>query len=155
MRHAKTESPYSLKRDFLRVLTEKGASDARQMGIWLQAKGIGIDKVVSSPAIRTLQTTEGVCESMGIDASIVEFREALYHATPETFTTVIESFPQEANTVLLVSHNDGITHFATQLTNARIDYMQPGSVFAVSCACIKWGEFFQRERTFLFYRQPE
>lgn len=154
MRHAKTESPYSLKRDFDRKLTTEGEQDAQRMGKWLKAEGFRIDGVLSSPAKRTQQTTELVIEQLGLNSSIIEYRDELYHAIPEVFFKTIPSVPNEINTLLIVSHNDGITHFANQLTNARIDYMQPGSVFIVKCDLDNWSEFETAEKEFVGYRQP-
>lgn len=154
MRHAKTESPYLIKRDLERRLTSQGEQDARQVGNWLLRQGIRIDRILSSPAIRTQQTTQGICEAMGLNHSIIELKEELYHPAPETFVEVIQRLPNETDTALIVSHNDGITLFANQLTDATVDYMQPGSVFAVSCTCDDWGKFSVSEREFLFYKQP-
>jgi phosphohistidine phosphatase len=154
LRHAKTESPYSLKRDFDRKLTAQGELDAQRMGEWLKSEGFSIDQVLSSPAKRTQQTTELVIEQLGLNSSIIEYRDELYHAIPEVFFKTIPSVPNEINTLLIVSHNDGITHFANQLTNARIDYMQPGSVFIVKCDLDNWSEFETAAKEFVGYKQP-
>lgn len=155
MRHAKTESPYTIRRDFDRKLTAKGEQDAREMGAWLKSQDFTIDGVVSSPARRTRQTTELVIEQLGLNPSAVEHREELYHAVPEVFFKVIRSVPSEIGTLLIVSHNDGITHFANSLTDARIDYMQPGSIFIVKVDCQDWPEFEKSKRTFIGYHQPD
>ncbi len=155
MRHAKTESPYTLKRDFDRILTDKGERDAVNMGKWLQSKGLQIDRILSSPAARTRQTTELVAAAIGLAATIIEFNEELYHASPEIFFQLIAAIPSDVSNALIVSHNDGITHFANQLTTTRIDHMQPGSVFTITCTCSNWTDFSKAPKTFLYYRQPD
>lgn len=154
MRHAKTESPFLIKRDMDRRLTPTGEQDATNMGEWLKSQEFSIDKVVSSTARRTQQTTERVIEQLGLPLSAVEYLDALYHATPETFFKVIQALPDRTNTVLIVSHNDGITEFANQLTDARIDCMQPGSVFIVKCDLDNWSDFETAAREFVAYKQP-
>lgn len=154
MRHAKTESPYGFKRDFDRVLTKTGEADALKMGAWLKSEGFQIDQVLSSTAERTRQTTSLVAESLGLESTQIEFKDELYHASPEIFFNVIASVPSEINTLLIVSHNDGITHFANQLTNARIDYMQPGSVFIVKCDLDNWSDFETAAKEFVGYNEP-
>ena len=154
MRHAKTESPYSLKRDFDRSLTTQGEQDARQMGVWLKAQSLSIDAVLSSTAKRTRQTTGLVIEQLGLSPSAVEYRDKLYHAQPDVFFKTICTVPDEIQTLMIVSHNDGITHFANMLTDARIDYMQPGSVFIVKSDCETWESFKESEREFVLYKQP-
>jgi len=125
------------------------------MGIWLKSKGLLIDCVLSSPATRTRQTTQLVTSALGLDKTIVEFKEELYHASPDTFFRLIKTIPGNLTTVLIVSHNDGITQFANQLTETRIDYMQPGSVFAVSMPNSEWTHFETTKKKFLFYKEPE
>jgi phosphohistidine phosphatase len=154
MRHAKTESPYTLQRDFDRKLTQTGEGDAQKMGEWLKNKQISIDQILSSSAERTRQTTEIVATAIGIETTSIEFKDELYHATPAVFFNVIRTVSNTVNTLLIVSHNDGITHLANSLTDARIDYMQPGSVFMVKADCQDWFAFEQASRSFVSYRQP-
>lgn len=155
MRHAKTESPYTIKRDFDRELTEKGQHDARQMGQWLKEKGLPIDRVLCSSAVRTRQTTAALIEAMKLDPSILQYRDDLYHADPKTFYHAIESVPNEIRCLLIVSHNEGITQFANQLTTTKIDHMEPGSVFAVGTNSDQWDAFKKEKQLFLFYRSPD
>jgi phosphohistidine phosphatase len=154
MRHAKTESPYTLKRDFDRMLTKTGESDAQKMGGWLKNQQLSIDQIISSSAERTRQTAQIVAAAIGIESTAIEFKDELYHATPDVFFDVIRAVSNTVNTLLIVSHNDGITHFANSLTDARIDYMQPGSVFIVQANCQNWSAFEQTTRIFMGYQQP-
>lgn len=154
VRHAKTESPFSWKRDYDRCLTNAGMQDAVRVGRWLRSKPIQVDWVISSSAERARHTTKLLCNELDIEEKNIEFKEELYHAAPDVFTKVIKSITNNKQTVLIVAHNDGITHFANQLTTARIDHMQPGSAFAITCPCSTWEEFSDAHKTFLFYRQP-
>ncbi len=154
MRHAKTESPYTLKRDFDRLLTKTGEVDAQKMGDWLKNQQLSIDQILSSSAERTRQTALIVAAAIGIENASIEFKDELYHATPDVFFDVIRGVSNTVNTLVIVSHNDGITHFANQLTDARIDHMQPGSVFVIECAINTWKEFHQAKKNFCYYRQP-
>ena len=154
MRHAKTESPYTLKRDFDRILTKTGEADAQKMGDWLKNQQLSIDQILSSSAERTRQTAQIVADAIGLENAAIKFKDELYHATPEVFFDVIRGVSNTVNTLLIVSHNDGITHFANQLTDARIDYMQPGSVFIIQADCPDWSAFAEANRNFIGYRQP-
>ncbi len=154
VRHAKTEPIHSWKRDLDRQLTATGEQDAKKMGEWLNQKTLNIDRVLSSPAVRTRQTTEWIAEQLGLDPSAVNYLDELYHPQPDVFFKTICAVPEEIQTLLIVSHNDGITHFANMLTEARIDYMQPGSVFVVKSDCETWESFKESEREFVLYKQP-
>ena len=154
MRHAKTESPYGFKRDFDRVLTKRGEADALKMSEWLKAQVWTIDRVLSSTAERTRQTTRIITETIGLSHSQIEFKDELYQATPETFLNALASISIETKTVLIVGHNDGITQFANQLSDTRIDHLQPGSIFAVEWVADNWQRLEMMKNRFIVYRAP-
>lgn len=154
MRHAKTVTPYGLTRDFDRALTSKGLEDALKMGAWIKTSGWKIDRILSSSALRTRQTTELVIQAISASNSDVEFLDELYHAEPAAFIQTIQAQADSIESLLIVSHNMGITDFANQLTLTRIDHMSPGSVFAVQAHCQHWSDFITAEKRFLFFQQP-
>ena len=57
VRHAKSDWPENTD-DFDRPLAESGLQDAVKMSNFLKNQNIAIDKMVSSPALRALNTCE-------------------------------------------------------------------------------------------------
>ena len=50
--------------DFERPLSDKGMAQSKQLGIWMQRKGIALDQVFTSPLVRAQQTAEGITRLM-------------------------------------------------------------------------------------------
>lgn len=60
-----------------------------------------------------------------------------------------------AKTVALFSHNEGITDFANQLSQARIDNIPTCGVFAVKVKADQWTSFQEAEKEFWFFDYPK
>lgn len=112
IRHAKSGWGDIHAADHDRVLTERGAAAARAIGIWLSAQGYIPDLILTSDAMRTLQTTEGLKDGMGQSPATLEVA-ALYHAAPQTLIDVVRAVRQPC--VAVVGHNPGIALTAALL----------------------------------------
>ena len=104
MRHAKSAHDDPSLHDIDRPLNKKGIQDARLTGIFLK-KSIGQpDLIVSSPAVRAKETTDGIIEAAGFNGPY-QVDNRLYGTGPDTYMSVIQELPQTAEKVMLVGHN--------------------------------------------------
>ena len=71
------------------------------------------------------------------------------------FMKVISNLETKADSIALFSHNEGITDFANQLTNTRIDNIPTCGVFAVKADSKDWSGFAEAEKTFWFFDYPK
>lgn len=125
LRHAETEELCSGESDRDRRLTEHGQAEAIEAGKWLADHKLAIDRVLCSPARRTLQTAELALP----DLPITEVSD-IYDATPGTLFTLIDQH-QDATTLVLVGHNPGIEQLVALAVEGRSeDYrgMPPGAL---------------------------
>lgn len=152
VRHAKSDWVNINLSDFDRPLNKRGKKDAPEMAQRLLNKKVQVDAIVSSPAVRAANTASVFAEALQVK---ITYNEELYMAAPEIFNKVISSLNNEWNTVLIVSHNNGITDFANILTNARIDNMPTCGVFAVQAGCLSWNTFKDTTKEFLFFDCPK
>lgn len=106
MRHAKTNVESASGDDFSRALTPRGSADAEAMGSWLHGRYPGLDRIVSSTALRTRQTVATVIAAWGESPPPTIWDEALYLADLPTLLGVVEQ--QLPQTTLLVGHNPGL-----------------------------------------------
>lgn len=111
LRHAKAVAdPPPGGADHDRTLAPRGRRDAGALGRRLAGDRFGLDRddlpdlVLSSTAVRTRQTTEEVLSALA-DPPVVDFRHALYYATPEQALAEVQTVPDAARAVLLVGHN--------------------------------------------------
>ena len=73
-RHAEAEPGVP---DMERALTRKGHKQARKMGLWLATQLPEGCKILVSPALRALQTAEGLGRKFKIDAELAPEAQAL------------------------------------------------------------------------------
>jgi phosphohistidine phosphatase len=116
LRHAKSEHPTGVA-DFDRSLNERGKRDAVRVGEVLLERGLTPDIIVSSSARRAHRTAVRAAKSCGFKSDILE-TEDLYEADPWDIVTVIQQFPEEATTALVVGHNPGFWSLVQTLGGA-------------------------------------
>lgn len=155
VRHAKSDWSEEGLSDMERPLNERGKKDAPEMAKRLRKKGIRIDAFVSSPAKRALRTARYFAEEFDEKKDNIQLEQRLYGALPAQFEQVVASLKDKDDTVILFSHNPGITAYANTLCNVRTDNMPTCAVFAVQADVNAWANFAKTERQFLFYDYPK
>lgn len=155
VRHAKSSWDDMTQRDFDRPLNDSGHKDAPKMARRLIKNDVKIDAFISSPAVRALTTAEYFAEAFGIKKKYVIQEPSLYHPTKEVFFDIISKTDDRYKTVAVFSHNPGITEFADQLCDTRIDDMPTCAVFAVKADIQSWKEFEKAEKRFWFFDYPK
>lgn len=155
VRHAKSSWDNADIGDIHRPLNDRGKRDAPAMAQRLIRSGVKIDRLVSSPAKRALQTAEAFHEAGDGKGKEIRVVADLYHASPAVFKEVVEGLDNDDQTVALFSHNPGITAFVNMLTNMRVDNMPTCSVFAVRSNAEKWSDFLSSHPTYWFFDYPK
>lgn len=155
VRHAESEWAAPFEKDLDRSLTEEGKADANRMAAVLRLQQIRPDKIYSSPARRAIQTAE-------IFINVIEFgkKEIIVHPllyTPSTrnFYDVIEHIPEDIHTVVIFSHNPGITEFMHELDCCPDIHMPPCGMVAIAADTADWRTFQAAGKRLLFCQTPE
>lgn len=155
IRHAKSDQSF-FGNDFERPLNERGKSDASLMAKRLLDSRLGVDALVSSPAIRAKKTAEMFAETLKKPKEEVIYISALYHASADVFYEVIAGLPATLNAVAIFSHNPGITYFVNSLnTQTKIDNMPTCANFALITDIAHWSEFAKASKEMLFFDYPK
>lgn len=110
LRHAKSDWPDGTD-DSMRPLTERGRSDAPQMGAAMVRKGLVPDLALVSAALRTRQTWDLLSPRLGktIPARV---ESALYGASDQIILEFVRAVSTEVQTLLIVGHNPGTERLA-------------------------------------------
>jgi phosphohistidine phosphatase len=156
VRHAK--SGYNIspgKTDLERTLNETGKHEAGLMAKKLANKIVKVSAIVSSPATRTLQTSEILGALLLPSDTEPQVNPLLYHPSTESILKVIERLPPKVETALLVSHNPGISDFINETGVATIDYMPTCGVLAIEVDAVSWADFNTAPKKFLFFEKPD
>jgi phosphohistidine phosphatase len=155
IRHAKSDQSFLLN-DFDRPLNDRGKKDAPEMAKRILKKKLAIDSFICSPANRAKTTAQLFAKEFEVKNIEITLVPTLYHADPDTFFKVIESLPDDVNSVAVFSHNPGITHFVNQLcSHTRIDNMPTCGVFAATIKTETWKDFKTAEKKMLFFDWPK
>lgn len=155
VRHAKSSWANEGQADIERPLNDRGKKDAPEMAKRVKEKLEKIDLLVSSPAKRAHKTAKLFAEELGIDKDKIQIAKDLYEAAPQSFYAVVSTLPNDASSVVLFSHNPGITSFANSLTAVKIDDMPTCAVYAISADISSWADFKASEKSFLFFDYPK
>lgn len=118
VRHAKSDWPPMMK-DFDRPLAKRGINDAHKMAEFLRESGFKIDQFITSPAKRAKTTCSIFAEKYQ-----KEYSEdpQMYHAQKKEFINAISKTEENASSVAIFSHNEGISEFASSLCEDSLQF---------------------------------
>jgi phosphohistidine phosphatase len=141
IRHAKAERPEGFANDFDRPLNERGRKDAVRLADLLKRIDPTVDWWVSSPALRTRETTELLAASYGYTKNFV-WEMSIYEAAPDTLLTLLMQTPQNAEHVVLVGHNPGMAELVAGLAAGepgRLNlHMPTGGLAHLTMEIFRW-----------------
>lgn len=149
-RHAKSDWGVPGFADHDRPLNSRGRRDAPVMARRLVDDGIRIDRIVSSTATRARSTAEEYAAAF--ELTVVE-EPLLYAATARSILAIAAALPDEAETVMLVGHNPGMTDAVDELTGA---YAELPTCAVAECAVDvgSWAELIEGSGRLLRVRTP-
>lgn len=114
VRHAKSSWADPFLIDHQRPLNKRGQKAAPEMARRLKKRGVRPDAIVSSDALRALETAVSLAEALGLPGEAVHKTPALYSATSNEILDIVRGFKKDWNTVMVVGHNPTLTELANQ-----------------------------------------
>jgi phosphohistidine phosphatase len=124
VRHAKSSWNDSAQRDIDRPLNERGRDDAPMMADRLADRGTIPQRVLCSPALRTVTTAEIFANRLNIPKELIQMERQIYLGGPDHLLHLIRQQDSNIDTVMLVGHNPALTDLLNELCqDARIDNM--------------------------------
>jgi len=133
-------------------LSEKGLDDAKVMAQNLASKGTRPDLIVSSPALRTKQTSEIFADALKYSKNIM-YNEVLYMAyVNELIETITYTF-DTVDTMVLVAHNPSLTALAVTLVGFK-EKIEAGGVMEVEFDCDSWIDISRENARLVSYDHP-
>ena len=153
LRHAKSSWKNTSLSDFNRPLNKRGKRDAPYIAEKLKQRNIGVEIIVSSSAIRTLETANIFSNVLGLENDIIK-SDDLYAASGEVILKTINNLNEVYTNVLVVSHNPGITNIANQLSDFFIENIPTTGIIAFTYDG-NWKDLKFKCCKFLFYDTPK
>jgi phosphohistidine phosphatase len=115
LRHGQAQAADSCPDDFERVLTRRGAIEAKEMATRIVHRDLIPDLILTSPAERAWATASivaGICE---LEGKQVRCARELYLATPETTWRVLTERDLGVRHLMVCGHNPGLSQVASRL----------------------------------------
>jgi phosphohistidine phosphatase len=119
LRHAKTDQKSSSGKDIDRKLLTKGQKQSLEMGKYFNDIGFDPSIILCSSSVRTRETIAQIQKLHTFKSDII-YLENLYLCKKEELLLILCG---QINTkdVFIIGHNDGLSDFASYLTDDYID----------------------------------
>jgi phosphohistidine phosphatase len=115
LRHAKSSWDDGGLADHERPLSRRGERAAELMAEHVVKRAPRPDLILCSTAVRSRQTLAPLVHRLTAPAPPILLEKGLYMASEDTLMARLRDVPDDAATVLLIGHNDGIWQFAEVL----------------------------------------
>lgn len=120
LRHAKSDWGDPAARDFDRALNDRGKRGAATVGRHMRSLGLDFDAVVSSPAVRCIDTLDGLWDGFGKTLH-PQWDRRIYLASGVTLLDVVHDTPDEVQSLLMCGHNPGLEDLILMLVPDTAD----------------------------------
>lgn len=139
VRHAKTEQMSSSGSDFDRKLTVRGHSDAKLVADKLVKKGFQPALIISSPAVRAMETARIMATTFSLDVNEVTVAPFIYDGnTTAGFLNEVANLSKNHDSVMVVGHNPDMATLSMKLTNENFYNFPTASVTIIAFEIDDW-----------------
>ena len=132
------EKKCSTQRDIL----SEGIKQSEYIGKFILENGINIEKVISSSAKRTTQTSIALVKAINYPISDIQFEDTIYHSSVTIMMQFINDVDNSIDTMMLVAHNPGISMLCDYLCGDFFEFPTLGMV-KITFDTQDWQEIFR------------
>ena len=155
VRHAQSHPVESGLKDVDRSLTDAGLREASRLGRYLYVKENIPERIMTSHALRSIQTARFLTEQLRMEYSHVEEIEDLYEASVRTLLQFINELDKTSQKVLIIGHNPAISHLVEHLTEEDVGSLPAGSMVHLSFANLNWAEISKGTGIIMDQKHPD
>lgn len=161
LRHAKAKLlAYGIE-DKDRPLKKRGKADAFNIAQWLKTHQLLPDVLLTSPAIRTLETAQIIHKVLELENVVdIEQNPKLYATNVEQLLAILNTYPEEKQRILLVGHNPELEKFLIYLVGKEAlpnnkKLLSTSTLVRLSIDNILWSELNEKCAQFLSITYPK
>ncbi|AFL85114.1 phosphohistidine phosphatase SixA [Belliella baltica DSM 15883] len=136
LRHGEADFNVGRGTDYDRELSNIGKSQLTRLKSLFEKTGIFVNRVISSSAKRTRQTTEIICSNF--ESSIIEYKNDFYDAEFPSIQKVLESVDKDDQCVMVVGHNPGVSALVSYIADQGYLSIQPGMMVIIELTIDDW-----------------
>lgn len=121
-----------------RPLLEKGMERTAKVVTYLNERGEKPERIISSPAVRALETARLLARGMGYPLTEIQIESQIYFGSEEQVWEVIFGLPDHIGSALLVGHNPTFTHMVNYFLKEKIALLPTSGLFIFSFETENW-----------------
>lgn len=138
IRHAKSSWDEPGLSDLDRPLNSRGLRDAPFMAKLLYGKDIQIDRIISSPAKRALETAEFFAKQWKIPVSQIAIERSIYEASSSRILEIARSLSNDWETVFFFGHNPTFTAFINMFSKEYLANLPTCGIARIEVNTADW-----------------
>lgn len=138
VRHGKSSWAYPELEDFYRPLKQRGINDAFRIGEELVNREITPDLILSSPAIRAMNTAIIIGRKLDFTLSNIQTNESIYEASTSQLVKLISDVDDGCETLMIFGHNPSFTSLVNQLQDEPLYNLPTCGVVAIELQIDSW-----------------
>jgi phosphohistidine phosphatase len=155
VRHAKSD-PFGYDDDYHRDLTDRGISDAERISLRLRELGVYPDRIIASPATRTMHTASIYCQNLGIETASIRQEEVLYGGlTTQNFVELLRKLPEKVQTIFIFGHNPTVHSLVYNLAEGFHSEMPTCATIGIAFKVDHWKDVSVRKGQVAFQITPK
>jgi phosphohistidine phosphatase len=156
IRHAETEKSRNGLADADRNLTKNGLADCQLMAERLLKRNLSPDLIISSPAVRAVQTAEVFAGLFDYETAAIAKEPILYESYDiESFVRIINQIDNQIDTVFLIGHNPTFTQLAGYILGGIEYSMKKTGIIGLNFEFGSWAEVAEKTGRIMFYDTPQ
>lgn len=140
VRHGKSSWDHPELKDYHRPLIQRGVNNAFSIAAELVKLETQPDLILSSPAVRALDTAIIVATNMAYPLDKIATDATIYEASVHELLDVISQINDQHKTVFLFGHNPGFTELVNRLQTEIIFNLPTCGAVGIELAIDSWGE---------------
>ncbi len=139
MRHGHAAPVQGAQTDDSRPLDTAGIHQVTVIAKKLITENSFPDYIITSLALRAIQTAEIIMNTMELDLEPHTYTE-LYSAAPGKYPEILHTIPDIYDSVMIVAHNPGIESVVSSLINRKMS-MGSSDLFYAELSIERWSDF--------------
>ena len=140
VRHAKSSWDNPTLSDHDRPLLEIGKKRTRLVISRLQDLKVQPDIIISSSAVRALETAKYIAKGLNYPVESIKTSDAYYMASKQELLNEFFDMPDRFNTVMLAGHNPTLTNLANKFLSQPLDNLPTSGVVKIVFDTDKWDQ---------------
>lgn len=143
MRHCHASASLTARlNDRTRKLSPQGEAAATEIGQALAQRNILPQIILTSHAVRTLQTAELVGVAAAIPDGTISPLPELYHGSAEEYLEIVNTQASNHPTILIIGHNPAVSTFfgSCRGKGANTVFFRPGELAILQVDIANWAQ---------------